>query len=391
LKVALIDAAPNGHRAPYAIDIAHGLRRAGHQAVAVGPAPWCDALAGVADGLPIDWTPTTVNTFAQRQASQGDLFTRAFAACARAGVDVAHVLYLDGATYALLRADVPRKLAVVATLHWYPFLGWNTRGPREALKGLLTMTGLWGLARRGVNVVVHSARAEAALRRAGVRSVHTIDYPSVADQSRVSPGDRERMRAYLGVPREARLLLCFGGTRHDKGVDLAIAALAGTAPDIHLLVAGLEQDFDRDTLLALAQRHGVSKRLLLQLGHVPAADVAPIFAAADALLLPYRPVFTGQSGPLTIAGALGVPVIAADVPVLAETVAAYEIGGTFEAGNVTALQTVLRGEWPRTDDEATQRFMTATDPLRFAARCVELYESSHSHNTAGEPAQKAAR
>ena len=185
--------------------------------------------------------------------------------------------------------------------------------------------------------------------------------------------------------------MCFGGTRHDKGVDLAIAALAGTAPDIQLLVAGLEQDFDRHALLALARQHGVSERLVLHLGHVPAADVAPIFAAADALLLPYRPVFTGQSGPLTIAGALGVPVIAADVPVLAETVVGHGLGGTFKAGSVRALQAVLRSEWPRADAAAQRRFAAACDPQRFAACNVEIYEQMRTPVGLHEDAHRAAR
>jgi glycosyltransferase involved in cell wall biosynthesis len=212
------------------------------------------------------------------------------------------------------------------------------------------------------------------LRSIGLGNVHVIDYPNACAQSTASADSRSRGRALLDLPVAARLLLCFGGTRHDKGVDLAIAALAATPSDVHLLVAGAAQDFDEKALNALARRYGVEDRLLLRLGHVPDDEVALLFCAADVVLLPYRPMFTGQSGPLAIAGSLGVPVIGADVPVLYETIVDHGLGKTFRAGSVDSLAMALCGTWPCIDPAAQRLFAVASDPMRFAAGNLAVYQ-----------------
>jgi glycosyltransferase involved in cell wall biosynthesis len=384
MKVALIDTDPSGHHAPYARDIVRGIQRAGHFAVAAGPAAWCTALDDLAGSLLVDWQPTAGMGRSRRLRAQRSFFERALRICVDAHVDVAHFLYLDGAIESLLFASIPTGIHVVATLHWYPFLGLTTRDPRQTAKAFLCLAALWGLVRRDVSVVVHSHNAQATLRRIGVHRVHAVDYPNATGAAGIDQDQRRRGRERLGVADDIRLLLCFGGTRFDKGVDLAIAALAGTDARIRLLVAGLEQDFHRGELLALARHHGVENRLLLSMGHVPECEVVPLFAAADALLLPYRPAFTGQSGPLTIAGALGVPIIASNVPVLAETLHNYALGSTFVAGDSSDLRRRLNAEWPRIDPFARRRFVAACDPQRFAARNVAIYELERPLSAAPE-------
>jgi glycosyltransferase involved in cell wall biosynthesis len=388
VKVALIDWYPDGHHAPYARSIAQGLRRAGHACAVVGPPAWCAELADAGESLVLDWNPSNSGSYRRRQAQAREFLDRAFAACAAARVDVAHVLYLDGSILALVRAHVPAGLAVLATQHWYPFVGLRSRGWRLVLKGLLSAAGLWSLDQRGRALVVHSPLATQSLRRLGLRQAHCIEYPnSIAADGAHS---RSLTRRALGIDPTTKLLICFGGTRHDKGVDLAIAALAGTPSDIQLLVAGLAQDFDQPALLALAARHGVSDRVVLRLGHVPDAEVAMLFAAADALLLPYRPMFAGQSGPLVIAGSIGLPVIAADLPILSRTIAEYSLGLSFEAGSAEALRRCLIAPWPQIQPAATRRFAAASDPEHFAAQHVALYEGSRAASAKTSPAMRAS-
>ena len=172
------------------------------------------------------------------------------------------------------------------------------------------------------------------------------------------------------------MLLCFGGTRRDKGADLAIAALAHADADLKLIIAGAEQDFDRNALQQMATLHGVEKNLLLQLGHVADSDVFELFCAADVALFPYRSMFSGHSGPLVIAGSLGVPVVAADVPVMAETVGRFKLGRIFRAGSVTALAHALRDTIPAVIPECHASFACTSEPDRFGARHEAIYMSA---------------
>lgn len=374
MRVALIDPISTGHHVPYARGIAKGLRNAGHEPYAVGSAAWCASLSDLAQVVPLDWAPRGSASYFERQADSRHFYRLAFFACESNGINIAHLLYVDGALSALVRVGIPIGMKVISTLHWYPFLGLSVRQPKQALKALQVVAASWLLDRAGGNLVVHSIAAKKRLSRVGVSRVHAIDYPSAVSCFDVDEIGRETQRKRLGLSPDERLLLCFGGTRHDKGVDIAISSLAGTDRRTRLLVAGVEQDFDRRLLLELAEAHRVENQLLLQLEHVPEGDVVSLFSAADAVLLPYRPVFKGQSGPLAIAGSMGIPVIAADVPVLAETVTRFGLGRLFPAGDGVALNKLLREELPRIAEPEHRRFAAACDSANFEAGIVRIYE-----------------
>lgn len=373
MRVALIDSTTGGHHGPYAREIAVYLRQKGHEVLAVGPDEWCTALGDVAIAVPVKVDAPASNRYFDRQAHQAQFFKCALEASTLAGADMAHLLKLDGAIDALLRTRIPSGLRLCATMHWYPFLHAASLSPKAIVRALHSIVGLWRLDRAHVRLIVHANVAKRRLDRLGLRNVWVVDYPNVAPHSGIDRATRDACRARLGVSQSDRLLLCFGGTRRDKGADLAIAALAHANADLKLLIAGAEQDFDRAALQQMATSHGVEKKLLLQLGHVADADVFELFCAADAALFPYRSMFSGQSGPLVIAGSLGVPVVAADVPVIAETVARFELGRLFRAGNVKAIAHSLRDAFPTINPERHASFAFASDPSRFGARHEAIY------------------
>ena len=62
------------------------------------------------------------------------------------------------------------------------------------------------------------------------------------------------------------------------------------------------------------------------------------FYAVDAVILSYRKDFKGASGVLSTAAQYNLPVIAADVREIGETVKNYKLGLTFEAENSPSLR-----------------------------------------------------
>ena len=113
------------------------------------------------------------------------------------------------------------------------------------------------------------------------------------------------------------LLLCFGYVRPYKGVADAIAAMPFLANDVTLLVAGECWDGEADYRDAVAAA-GVGDRVTLDFRYIPNDEIPVMFAAADAIVLPYRTAT--QSAVAALAFAYDRPVVATTVGGLAELV-----------------------------------------------------------------------
>ena len=186
-------------------------------------------------------------------------------------------------------------------------------------------------------------------------------------------GQTSSLRDRLGIAPGTLLALAFGGTRADKGCDLAIRALAHLPEHHHLLVAGPAETFGTEALRTLALECGVGDRVHLVLDYIPEEEVGAYFAAADCVVLPYRRKFAGQSGPLFIAAALGLPVVASDVGVLGETVRAYRLGLLFEPERPQALADALLEVHRAAPTPDTASFLHDHSLERFAAETAASY------------------
>ena len=128
-----------------------------------------------------------------------------------------------------------------------------------------------------------------------------------------------RSRGGLGgiVPPEEIRLLFFGVVRPDKGLDVLLQALARTPEYVTLTVAGEFRHGPAGTR-ALITGLGLGTRVTLRPGYVPAAQIPALFAAADALVLPYREATGSQN--VLLSFSYGVPVVATTAGALAEAV-----------------------------------------------------------------------
>ncbi len=120
---------------------------------------------------------------------------------------------------------------------------------------------------------------------------------------------RSEARRELGLGPDGPVLLFFGYVRRYKGLDLlldAMPALLRSEPTLRLVVAG--QFFeDPAPYREMITRSGISDKVTLHEGYVPAERTGLYFAAADAVVLPYRSAT--QSGVVQLAGGYGLPVI----------------------------------------------------------------------------------
>ena len=161
--------------------------------------------------------------------------------------------------------------------------------------------------------------------------------PGEAALDATAPGDAapDEVRPLPIGP--APTLLFFGLVRPYKGLDVLIDALAiarEAVPGVRLVVAG--EFWQRaDAFRAQADRLGLGDAVTLRDGYVQNEEVAPLFASADAVVLPYRAATS--SGVLTLAIEHGVPMIVTDVGGLPEVVVDGDAGLVVPPGDARAL------------------------------------------------------
>ncbi|GGQ03969.1 glycosyltransferase involved in cell wall biosynthesis [Actinomadura coerulea] len=156
------------------------------------------------------------------------------------------------------------------------------------------------------------------LRKVDGVLVHTEAQADVARGLTRRPVRVAEMAAHLpaagaaapGDGKVRRRLLFFGIVRPYKGLDVLLRALAEGPDDVALTVAG-EFWGGLDETRELVRTLDLTSRVELRPGYVPAADVSGLFAAADALVLPYRTATASQN--VWMAHEYGLPVIATDV------------------------------------------------------------------------------
>ncbi|MEU9016355.1 glycosyltransferase family 4 protein [Actinomadura sp. NPDC048394] len=187
------------------------------------------------------------------------------------------------------------------------------------------------LLRKVDGVLVHSeAQAELA-RGLTPRPVRVAEMPAHLPASSGVPADDGKVR---------RRLLFWGIVRPYKGLDVLLRALAEGPGDVELTVAG-EFWGGLDETRELIRSLDLASRVDLRPGYVPAADVPGLFAAADALVLPYRTATASQN--VWMAYEHGLPVIATDVGAFAEQVRDGVDGLVCRPGDVPGLaETITR-------------------------------------------------
>lgn len=153
---------------------------------------------------------------------------------------------------------------------------------------------------------------------------------------------REEARRRLGLPYDARVVLFFGQIKEVKGLDVllgAMPALIQEHPDTILLVAGKVWKDDFRRYQKQMEALGIEESCVLHIRHIPDAEVASYYAAADVVALPYRRIY--QSGVLLMAMSYGKPVVTSDLEGMSEVITDGENGYVFPRGDAEALANKL--------------------------------------------------
>jgi len=230
--------------------------------------------------------------------------------------------------------------------------------------------GLFRFVERGLShladrvVTITDALHRFTVERVGVPAdkVETIHYglDGVPEAWGVNPPDE--------VPDGARVLLAVARLTNQKGIDLAIRALAGLPDDTVLVVLG--DGPERAALVRLARELGLEHRVFL-LGRVP--DVGSWLGRATLLVHPAR--WEGFGLAVLEAMLAGLPVVATNVSALPELIVDGRSGVLVPPDSPEALARgiALALETPQLGAGGLARARTEFSVGRMADRTAALY------------------
>jgi glycosyltransferase involved in cell wall biosynthesis len=185
-------------------------------------------------------------------------------------------------------------------------------------------------------IAVSEELRDRVLHEYTIEPENVVVVPSGVDIRRfiLSPSRREEMRHDLGLRPEQRVLLVTSRLVPEKGVHLAIRALARLAqPDVTLLVVG-KGPYEAK-LLQLVASSGVGRQVRF-CGFVPNEKLPSYLNAADVCLMP---TLCYEAFPMTIIEAMasGLPVVATDIGGIPTAIDDGINGLLFPVGSVEAL------------------------------------------------------
>lgn len=370
LRIALIDFYADGHHTSYLNYLAVGLARCGASVLVLSPVqlenfefPIMYIKLSGAEQL------SHLNGV-RRQMACLRLSRKALAEATEWNATHIHFVYADWHLSAIAIAWflAPSSAALALTIHWVTGAGVDADSRFNSMRRYPHRVALCWLSRRAAHIFVHHNEVAASLRKMlSTRDIDVIPYPS-EPLPKISPQAREAFRAEIGVSNDEILLLCFGGTRLDKGADLAIECLARLPERFHLLIAGQPVQFDCSDLLRVAINASVKERVHLVLRYIEDDEVAVMFHSCDMVLLPYRRTFSGQSGPLMQGASTCRAIVSADLPVLGNTVREFALGETFKPDDIDDMVFAIRAgaEWQPTK-KFTEAFIKHHAPSQFAS------------------------
>lgn len=218
--------------------------------------------------------------------------------------------------------------------------------------------------------VVHTKILEKQLHAINIQNVIHIEYPKF---NNLPPLIKKDAKDYFNLPKDVPILAAIGGTREDKGLDILLEALKKVTQPFHLLIAGKEETFTRTYIENAILLY--ESKVTCVLKFLTEEEFSAALSAADFVVLPYRRIFDGASGPLGEGVALGKTIIGPNHGSLGDIIRNNHIGYTFESENIIDLAKTLNRALSKTFeyDKVAIRYKESLDPQNFREQYKQLY------------------
>lgn len=184
--------------------------------------------------------------------------------------------------------------------------------------------------------IVHTKSILNDLIKMNINNVNHVEYPYFCDRENLI---QEMTKEQFGFKKENPVLLALGGTRYDKGLDILLEALNYVKEPFQLLIAGKEEWFKSEFIKEKIINYNNNTVVVLK--YLTNDEVNKCIQVSNIIVLPYRKVFNGASGPLTKGVALQKMIIGPNHGSLRQIINENHLGYTFEAENIQSLANTI--------------------------------------------------
>lgn len=221
--------------------------------------------------------------------------------------------------------------------------------------------------------VLHAVSQINELKQIGIVNTAHIEYPCFSEFPK---HNKDEYRAYLGIPQNSVVLAALGGTRYDKGLDILLKALNQVTGDFRLIIAGVAQDFSGNYINEAIKKY--KKRVTCILRFLTDEEFTDIVNCSDAIVLPYRHIFNGASGPLVEGARWGKYIIGPNHGSLKSIIETNKLGKTFVTEDITSLAETIdnfisSSNIMKKEAREYARYLTVD---RFTEEYLEVYDNT---------------
>lgn len=174
----------------------------------------------------------------------------------------------------------------------------------------------------GDEFIVHSSRNIEELHDIyGINKEKISRIPHGISRIKMNKIEKKVSREKIGLPISKKIIVCFGGIRDYKGIDVVLEALSKISKktdNVLLVIAGYPW-VDWSKYEEIIQKNNLDDCVKLFLRFIPSNEMDYFFYASDLIVLPYRN-FMSQSGAGSDALSYEIPLIVSDVGGLPELV-----------------------------------------------------------------------
>lgn len=238
-------------------------------------------------------------------------------------------------------------------------------------KGWLQTLALRAVSHYADAIVVHSEYLKDEVLQKRISNVAYINYPML---EKVYKGYKES-KEYWGFELDIPVIACIGNTRYDKGLDICLEALKGVRAGYQLLIAGKPDAFDEDYVREKTKHF--SNRIVLRMKYLNDEELGHAFSCSDIIVLPYRNIFNGASGPLCEGAYLKKCIIGSDYGNLGDTIKRNHLGYVFDSENAQSLAEVLETALTKKFevDKKYMEYRKSIQPNAFSCKYDDLYQN----------------